>query len=119
MIQGSICVVIGAKGATSKQLLLKLMQKGAAEIRAVIRPTSQALDVDSKTQLEEHHGVKFDATVKIFQADLSKPTSLKEALEGATYVFNAAAGKGYQACVETDWFGTGIVIPSIDPLVND
>jgi len=92
-----IAVVLGARGGTGKECVLRLAEKGAdevKEIRAVIRNPS----VIQKGFFPE------DARIKVVAGDVTKEDSLNEVLKGATHaIFTAAGGK--TANVEVDEHG--------------
>ena len=92
-----IAVVIGARGGTGSQLCHQALE-AFDEVRAVVRNPSKI----APGTLPE------DPRLTVMSGDVSDDASLAAAFTGATVVFNAAAGRSYEACCATDRDGVGI-----------
>jgi len=89
MLQGSIFCITGGTGSFGHQVVKRLLECGAAQVRIVSR--------DEKKQDDMRRNFS-DSRLKFTIGDVRDISSLKNAVEGVDYLFHAAALKQVPSC---------------------
>lgn len=98
-----VAVVLGARGGAGQCIVKALLANpDVREVRAVVRNPAavQSGTFDGKTM---------GATINVLKGDLQHDSELelRAIFDGATHVFNASAGRSYEACVAVDCNAVG------------
>lgn len=89
MFSGKILVITGGTGSFGNAVLQRFLRTDIAEIRIFSR--------DEKKQDDMRHQYRSDK-LKFYIGDVRTPDGLRDAMEGADYVFHAAALKQVPSC---------------------
>lgn len=98
MNSGAKFVVIGARGGCGREIVRLLSEKPADEVAEIVALVRNVAKVEPGT-------FPPDSRVKLQAGDCADVESLRAPFEGASGVFYAAAGKGYEGCKAVDQEG--------------
>ncbi len=89
MFSGKVLLITGGTGSFGNAVLRRFLKTNVAQVRVFSR--------DEKKQDEMRHQYR-DDKLRFFIGDIRDPRSIRDAMEGADYVFHAAALKQVPSC---------------------